>query len=139
MYIVLPQEIESLTLINSLRIGNNRLTALPPFITNFQKLEKLRLENNFLDENSFPADITRLTNLTMLYLENQNGKLTEIPKLVYQLTLLKWLWLDENKSLTTLSPQLTALKQLERFSLVNCSISEAPAELGMYFLRRHTL
>jgi internalin A len=101
------------------------LTALPPEIGQFTKLEQLRLNNNQL--TALPPEIGQLTALTELWLNG--NQFTALPPEIGQLTTLTELWLHYNQ-LTILPPEIGKLAALERLYLFQNRLTTLPAEIG---------
>jgi hypothetical protein len=90
---IFPLSVLKLVNLVHLSVHDNRLTALPPEITQFTDLKKLKLGENLLRELS--PEFSHMTNLEELYLNN--NRLTTIPTEITQLTNLKKLDISANQ------------------------------------------
>jgi adenylate cyclase len=85
-------ELDRLTSLVSLRVANNLLTELPPYVQKFRHLRSLNLSSNNL--KAFPELITSLRSLVDL--DISFNKLTALPK-IGNLTTLERLWVTNNE------------------------------------------
>jgi adenylate cyclase len=85
-------ELDRLTSLVSLRLANNLLTELPPYVQKFRNLRSLNLSSNNL--KAFPELITNLRSLVDL--DISFNKLTALPKIGNLITLER-LWVTNNE------------------------------------------
>jgi adenylate cyclase len=89
---LLNAELDRLTSLVSLRLANNLLTELPPYVQKFRSLRSLNLSSNNL--KAFPELITNLRSLVDL--DISFNKLTALPKIGNLITLER-LWVTNNE------------------------------------------
>jgi internalin A len=121
----LPQEIGSLTNLNSLDISSNQLTVLPESIGNLTNLTSFYLRYNKLI--ALPESIGNLTNLT--YLNLWNKKLTALPESIGNLNNLTSLDLSSNQ-LTALPESIGNLANLTYLDLRYNQLTALPESIG---------
>ncbi len=123
----LPESLSELLLLRSLKIGNNRLRALPEWLGQFTQLRWLDLSNNQL--STLPDSLVLLTQLRSLKLSN--NRLTLLPEWLGQFTHLQELELSENR-LKSLPESLAQLTQLESLDLYKNLLTALPDSLGEF-------
>ena len=109
---MLPEEIATLTRLKMLDLNSNKLTMLPAVIATLTQLQSLDLRSNQL--TMLPEEIAALTQLQSLDL--RSNQLTMLPEAIAPLTRLQALYLSYNQ-LTTLPKAIAALTQLQTLYL----------------------
>ncbi|MBE8988468.1 COR domain-containing protein, partial [Nostoc sp. LEGE 12450] len=121
----LPPEIVQLTNLQTLNLGSNQLSSLPPEIVQLTNLQTLNLGSNQL--SSLPPEIVQLTNLQTLNLGS--NQLSSLPPEIVQLTNLQTLNLGSNQ-LSSLPPEIVQLTNLQTLNLGSNQLSSLPPEIG---------
>ncbi len=122
----LPDEIDQLTIPQTLYLSHNQLTTLPESIGQLTNLQTLYLNHNQL--TTLPESIGQLTNLQTLYL-NAN-QLTTLPESIGQLINLQTLYLNANQ-LTTLPESIGQLINLQKLYLNANKLTALPKSIGL--------
>jgi GTPase SAR1 family protein len=114
-----------LTALQSLALGGNQLSALPPEIGALTALQSLDLHGNQL--SALPPEIGALTALQSLWL--MVNRLSSLPPEIGALTALQSLELHGNQ-LSALPPEIGALTALQELELRSNRLSSLPPEIG---------
>lgn len=123
---LVPPELGNLDNLESLALGENRLTgAIPSELGGLSSLLELVLEYN--DLASIPSEIGDLANLLALSVDY--NKLTRIPSELGDLDFLQVLRLSGNE-LTSIPPEIGDLSNLEALLLEGNAMTRLPSELG---------
>jgi Leucine-rich repeat (LRR) protein len=126
---VLPEAINDLTELLSLRVSNNQLTGFfPPSIGNLTKMIQLNLDNNQFS-GPIPASIGNLDSLLYLYLQG-NQFSGPIPPEIGNLTKVINLWAYDNQLSGALPTEIGSCESLRHLNLTNNQLTGAlPTEL----------
>lgn len=123
-----------LTELDELGVHYNQIEQLPDNIGNIRYLSNLRLNNNPLGSNPFPASFSKLRALRDLWLSKCG--LTEIPAVLQPLSNLQFLDVSGN-ALTTVPDWIGEMRGLSDLNLSNNRITQLPESLGnARFLRK---
>ncbi|MBE9210815.1 leucine-rich repeat domain-containing protein [Nostoc sp. LEGE 06077] len=121
----LPEAISSLTQLQTLNLFGNQLTQLPEAIASLTQLQTLNLFGNQLTQ--LPEAIANLTQLQTLDLSH--NQLTELPEAIANLTQLQTLDLSHNQ-LTELPEAIANLTQLQELNLSKNKLTELPEAIA---------
>ena len=128
----LPSMIFSEPAAGCLRVGDfggNKLSSLPPSISKFVRLQKLRLSINALTDDGMPWEaLSGLTNLVVLCLDH--NRFTTIPPFIFtQLTNLQKLAMDHN-AIANIPETIGALNQLKSLNINDNKLTCLPPSLS---------
>ena len=139
MISVLPDVVQNLTRIESLLIGNNIISILPPSMFCMSSLSELGLSGNPL--KSPPAELMKLpfpaplNYLRQIHLAKQSGALdltgfllTAVPIVIQSLLNLSYIKMNTNR-LRDFPPSLKVLTKLTKLELVENSFQSLPEEI----------
>ncbi|MBW4659338.1 MAG: leucine-rich repeat domain-containing protein [Drouetiella hepatica Uher 2000/2452] len=122
---VLPQALEALENLKTLRLSGNPLRVIPEVILGLRQLEYLNLTSVGLLE--IPDSIAQLTNLTQLRLHS--NQISTIPDSIAQLTNLTQLRLHSNQ-ISTIPESIAQLTNLTTLDLSSNQISTIPESIA---------
>ncbi len=128
----LPSSLGSLTGLQQLMLGGNRITSIPPEIGNLSNLQSLDLSLNRLKR--VPSSLAQLANLTFLNL-SQN-EIFELPEQIGALTNLRQLSVEHNR-ITRLPSSIGDLVRLTSLNAMDNSLAEIPDEIANLRLLTH--
>ncbi len=120
----IPDSLFSLKSLEHFDLGGNELKELPAIVENLVKLDHLNLSNNHIEK--IPNSISNLPNLTFLSLDNNHIK--KIPDTLNELKRLKYLYLSFN-ALQELPESLFQLTSLEYLSVSGNRIQKIPSQI----------
>jgi Leucine-rich repeat (LRR) protein len=121
----LPESIGSLTLVQRIKLQNNRLNELPGSFANLVQLKWLDISNNAI--TSLPESFTMLWQLE--HLEATDNNLVLLPESFGNLEHLHWLNLYYNR-IATLPESIGNLKELRVLNLSTNQLISIPKSIG---------
>lgn len=121
----LPDEIFTISKLDTLCLDNNKIKCLPKGIKNFKNLTCLRLESNQL--STLPVEFWELTNLQYLSLDRNN--LSKLSEKISNFNKLKTFTIDLNE-LMTIPESIVNLKSLTYLDFSMNNLTKLPDQIG---------
>jgi len=122
---LLPENIDNLTKLQELYLGDNNISSLPESIGDLIELRILDIGGNQL--TSLPTSIGNLTNLTKLALAL--NQLQELPEAIINCSGLQQLYIDHNE-ITSLPESIGDLTELSLLTAGTNQLTALPVSIG---------
>jgi Leucine-rich repeat (LRR) protein len=142
MIATLPDVVQNLTCIESLNIGNNAISILPPTMFIMSSLTELGLSGNPL--KSPPAELMKLpfpaplNYLRQIHFAKQSGALdltgfllTAVPSIIQTILNISYIKMNTNR-LRDFPPALKVLTKLQTLELIENSFQSLPEEIEAF-------